>query len=248
VVDGHGQLCTIKPMKAKILAVDDERDMLELLQMNLSAQGYIVVTVETAEQAIESIGRDRPDLVLLDVMLQDSSGIDLAARLKNRPETSGIPVILLTAKDTEMDIVVGLKVGADDYITKPFSMQVLAARIEAVLRRGRADANSAGEVLTAGRAGQAGQVRIMPTARDVLVDDKGVDLTSGEFDILLALVQAGGNVLSREQLRNALGDEATGQLDRIVDVHVAAMRKKLGKARGIIKTVHGRGYRINLHN
>ncbi len=238
-------------MKAKILVVDDERDMLELLQMNLSAQGYIVGAVETAEQAIESIGRNRPDLVLLDVMLRDSSGIDLAARLKNRPETSGIPVILLTAKDTETDIVVGLKVGADDYITKPFSMQVLAARIEAVLRRGRADANSAGGVLTAGRAGpggQGGQVRIMPAARDVLVDGKGVDLTSGEFDILLALVHAGGNVLSREQLRNALGAEATGQLDRIVDVHVAAMRKKLGKARGIIKTVHGRGYRINLHN
>ena len=122
-------------MNAKILVVDDEVDLLDLLEMNLSSEGFTVIKAQNARQALEAIGDDRPDIILLDIMLGETSGIDLTAKLKNSHDTASIPIIMLTARDTDTDMVVGLKVGADDYITKPFSTQVLVARIEAVLRR-----------------------------------------------------------------------------------------------------------------
>ncbi|MCK5171829.1 MAG: response regulator, partial [Planctomycetes bacterium] len=137
-------------MNANILVVDDERDLLELLSLNLSAEGYTITTVETGKEAISAIETERPDLILLDIMLEDISGIQLTGKLKNSPETASIPIILLTAKDTEMDMVVGLSVGADDYVTKPFSTKVLVARIEAVLRRAYPDPTAGHQVLAAG--------------------------------------------------------------------------------------------------
>ena len=135
-------------------------------------------------------------------------------------------------------MVVGLSVGADDYITKPFSTSVLVARIEAVLRRAYPDDEQVREILA------AGPVTILPNAREVRVHGQPVELTGGEYSILVALIEAGGSILSRAQLKDALGSEAQGEKVRIIDVHIAALRKKLGQARNIIKTVHSRGYRI----
>jgi DNA-binding response OmpR family regulator len=226
-------------MNAKILIVDDENDLLELLRMTLSAEGYTIRTAGNGAEALAAIEQERPDLILLDIMLGDVSGINLTGKLKNSPETSDIPVILLTAKDTDTDMVVGLRIGADDYVTKPFSTQVLVARIEAVLRRTSTPSGQAGEAL------YVGPLRIIPKSRQVYVDGLPIDLTGGEYNILMALIQAEGNIYSRKQLKEALGEGAGGQKERIVEVHIAALRKKLGKARKIIKTVHGRGYRIN---
>ena len=225
-------------MNAKILIVDDEKDLLELLSMNLGTEGYIINTAENAAQALAAVRTNRPDLILLDIMLPDTSGIKLTGKLKNTPNTANIPIILLTAKDKETDMVVGLSVGADDYITKPFSTSVLVARIEAVLRRAYPGDENVREVLA------AGPVTILPAAREVRVQGKVVELTGGEFGILVALVEAGGDILSRAQLKAALGEEAKGEKARIIDVHIAALRKKLGAAKTVIKTVHSRGYRI----
>ena len=221
-------------MSAKILIVDDEKDLLEMLSMNLSTAGYVVRTAASGAEAMSVIRTDRPDLILLDVMLGDISGVKLAGKLKNTPETAGIPIIMLTARDSETDVIVGLSMGADDYVTKPFSTAVLVARIEAVLRRGSAES----DILT------AGPVRIVPASRQVLVEGKAVELTGGEYNILQALVEAGGSILSRDELKGISG-AGRGDSERIVDVHIAALRKKLGPAKGIVKTIHGRGYRIN---
>jgi two-component system phosphate regulon response regulator PhoB len=221
-------------MSARILIVDDEKDLLEMLSMNLSTAGYVVRTAASGAEAMSVIRTDRPDLILLDVMLGDISGVKLAGKLKNTPETAGIPIIMLTAKDSETDVIVGLSMGADDYVTKPFSTAVLVARIEAVLRRGSAES----DILT------AGPVRIVPASRQVLAEGRAVELTGAEYNILLALVEAGGSVLSRDELKGISG-AGRGDSERIVDVHIAALRKKLGRAKGIVKTIHGQGYRIN---
>ncbi len=224
-------------MNARILVVDDQTDLLELLDMSLSQEGYIVRTAASGAEALAMLAVDKPDLILLDIILGDTSGIKLTTKLKNEAETSHIPIILLTAKDTETDIIVGLSVGADDYITKPFSTKVLLARIEAVLRRAYPEPNTVREIL------QAGAVRVFPAGRQVFVEGTPIDLTPAEFNILLTLFKAGGSALSREDLQSILGSAEQSANERIVDVHVASLRKKLGTARNIIKTVHGKGYR-----
>lgn len=225
-------------MSVNILVVDDQKDLLELLDMALSQEGYAVQTAASGNEALSMIKAQRPDLILLDIILGDISGIKLTTKLKHDIETSHIPIILLTAKDSETDIIVGLSVGADDYITKPFSTKVLLARIDAVLRRAYPASSDIKEIL------QVGPVRVFPSRRQVFAEGEPIDLTPAEFTILLALLKAGGDILSREQLRVQLGSEAQRANERIVDVHIASMRKKLGNSRKIIKTVHGKGYRI----
>lgn len=225
-------------MSVNILVVDDQKDLLDLLDMALSQEGYAVRTAASGTEALSLIAAEKPDLILLDIILGDISGIKLTTKLKHDAETSHIPIILLTAKDTETDIIVGLSVGADDYITKPFSTKVLLARIDAVLRRTYPESPTVKEIL------QAGPVRVFPSRRQAFAEGEPVDLTPAEFNILLSLIKAGGNVLTREQLQAEMGSSEQHPNERIVDVHVAAMRKKLGKARSIIKTVHGKGYRV----
>ncbi len=224
-------------MNAKILVVDDEKDLLELLSMNLGAEGFLVSTAGSGADALTAVNSDPPDLILLDIILPDISGIKLTGKLKNSPATANIPIILLTAKDAETDVVVGLSVGADDYVTKPFSTKVLLARIEAQLRR----ADSRGvesEMLF------AGPIKIVPDHRQVYVRDKPVELTAVEFDILLALITAAGRVLSRAELTDVLGQSAGERNMRIVTVHIAALRKKLGSAAKTVRTVQSKGYSI----
>jgi len=218
------------------LVVDDEPDLLDLLELNLGNEGYVIRKAGSGAEALAVVRGERPDLILLDVMLPDISGIKLLAKLKNDAETAGIPIILLTAKDTETDMVVGLRVGADDYITKPFSTELLVARIEAVLRRfcGQADE----DVML------FGPVRISPAKHQVFVNDEPIELPLAEFRILYTLVKANGAVLSREELAEHLGEHSDKFNKRLIDVHIAALRKKLGDAKTTIKTVHGLGYRF----
>jgi len=223
-------------MTRKILVVDDEPDQLALLEMNLGREGFLVRTAGNAAEARAAIREGRPDLILLDVILPDTSGVNLAAQFKNSPDTADIPIIMLTAKDAETDMVVGLSVGADDYITKPFSIAVLLARIEAVLRRVYESPEVSEDVLV------AGPIKIILANHQVFVDDKPVELTGAEFTILVTLVNAGGAVITREQIMSKLGSEGSGE--RIIPVHVSSLRKKLGPARDVVKTVHGVGYRI----
>jgi len=226
-------------MNRTVLVVDDQQDLLDLLRMSLEQHGYQVRTALCGQDALRQIEKEPPGLILLDILLGDISGIQLTARLKNSEKTAAIPVILLTAKDTETDIIVGLSVGADDYITKPFSMQVLLARMEAVLRRAKPAPSGVQEILT------AGSVRVFPAGRQVFVEGKPVDLTPAEFHILTELIRSEGAVRSRAELLKAAGPSQSGENERIVDVHIASLRKKLGTARNLIKTIHGQGYRIS---
>jgi DNA-binding response OmpR family regulator len=225
-------------MNAKILLVDDEPDVREPLKFNLEKEGYTVTTAATAAEAIASIKKALPDLLLLDVMLPDMAGTKLANQLKNNSATAAIPIIMLTGKDKETDIIVGLSMGADDYVTKPFSTAILIARIEAQLRR-IASSYREDDTLV------AGPVKIVPAAQQVFVDFLPVELTLAEFKILCALVRANGTILSREKLMDEFGRDSS-VTERIIDVHIAALRKKLGLARTIIKTVHRLGYRCEL--
>jgi DNA-binding response OmpR family regulator len=220
-------------MNAKVLIVDDQKDLVELLSMSLSGEGYIPRTAITAAEAVSSVQQEKPDLILLDILLPDMSGIKLTTQWKNDAKTAKIPIILLTAKDSETDIIVGLSVGADDYITKPFSTKVLLARMDAVLRRTYPEGDAVAQVLS------TGPVRIFPSGRQVFVEGQPVAMTGAEFNILLALVEAKGGILSRTDLSKLL----EGGNNRIVDVHIASIRRKFGKARNFIKTIHGQGYR-----
>jgi len=230
--------CGFNKMNSKILVVDDQKDLLELLSTALQQEGYSVRTAASGAEALSMIAAEKPDLILLDIILGDISGIKITTQLKHETETSHIPIILLTAKDSETDIIVGLSVGADDYITKPFSTKVLLARIDAVLRRAYPDSSVVREIL------QAGSIRVFPSRRQVFAEGYPVELTPAEFTVLLSLVRAGGNILSRQQLLAEIGSSEEDCSERIVDVHIAALRKKLGRSRALIKTVHRKGYQV----
>jgi len=212
--------------------------MAELVAMRLQREGYVVETVGDGAESLEMIRCSPPDLVLLDLMLPGMPGTEVATKLRSDARTAGVPIIMLTARSEESDIVVGLHLGADDYITKPFSMSVLVARISAVLRRSRDIAAARGKVL------EVGPMRIDVERHLVEVGGKGVALTLTEFRLLVAIVSAKGRVLDRNQLIDqALGMDAV-VTDRTIDVHLTALRQKLGKARKYIQTVRGLGYKL----
>jgi DNA-binding response OmpR family regulator len=221
-----------------IIIIEDETDMADLVALRLKRDGYEVEVAHDGLEGWRKIRSSLPELVLLDVMLPRMSGTDLIKEMRSDPRTTGIPVIMLTAKTEESDIVVGLQLGADDYITKPFSMSVLAARVAAVFRR-------SGEARVAGKGVlTAGVVRIDQERHQVEVNGKPVPLTLTEFRLLVALVAGKGRVLTRDQLVDqAVGPDAI-VTDRTIDVHLTGLRKKLGKARKYVETVRGLGYRL----
>jgi len=223
--------------RKSVIVVEDERDMADLIAMRLKREGYQVLLAGDGQEALTKVRAELPHAVLLDLMLPEMSGGDVLREIRNDPRTSRIPVVILTAKSQEADIIAGLRLGADDYVTKPFSMSVLLARLDAVLRR-RASDSGAGQVL------EIGAVRIDTQRHEASVADEMLSLTKAEFRLLLALAAARGCVLSRQQLIDqAIGLDAI-VTDRTVDVHLAALRRKLGKARNYIKTVRGVGYRL----
>ncbi|MEM6313721.1 MAG: response regulator transcription factor [Planctomycetota bacterium] len=232
-------MTTQAPADAKlVLIVDDERDLVELVTHNLSRSGYRTMAAGDGRTALDRARRDKPDLIILDVMMPNVDGHEVARRLKGDPETAHIPIIMLTAKAEETDEIVGLKIGADDYVTKPFSMKVLIARMESVLRRG-GEAETADEVQL-----RAGPLTIDHAKHEVFVDDRLIKLTLTEFKLLTALVEARGRVLSRDRLMDKAMGTDVFVTDRAIDVHVTAIRKKLGKASWLVHTVRGVGYRL----
>lgn len=221
----------------RILLVEDERDLLELLKYNLDREGYGVSTAETGEDGLKLVRNQPPDLILLDLMLPSMDGLEVCRSLKARPDTASIPVIMLTAKGEESDIVAGLELGADDYITKPFSPRILMARIKAVLRRAEADSEER-------RTLEAGGVRIDMDRHEVIVEGETVDLTATEFKLLTLLVSRPARVFTRQQIIDALHEGFAAVTDRSVDVQVVSLRRKLGPAGKRIETVRGVGYRF----
>jgi DNA-binding response OmpR family regulator len=199
-----------------------------------------VVTAYNGNDGLEQARRQEPDLIILDLMLPGISGTEVARRLKADDKTAPIPVVMLTAKGEETDVVVGLTLGADDYVTKPFSMKVLLARVNAVLRRMDATASEPGE----GGVLRAGPLSIDTLKHEVTVDGQGVRLTLTEFKLLCGLLQARGRVLTRDQLMDKAMGPDVFVTDRAIDVHVTAIRKKLGSAHWLVHTVRGVGYRL----
>lgn len=221
---------------AKILVVDDEPSITNLVSAYLKPEGYEVFTASDGNAGLKSARAFKPDLVILDVMLPGMDGIELLSRLRRE---SDVYVIMLTARTEETDKIVGLSVGADDYVTKPFSPRELVARVKAALRRIEAGAVSGGE-----RSVFSFQhVRVDVGARKVSVDEIPIELTAVEFDLLKALAENHGRVLSREQLLEKVwGSEYFGEI-RVVDVHLGHVRQKLGRE-DLIATVRGVGYRF----
>ena len=224
--------------KQKILAVDDEEDILELLRFNLTKEGFAVLCAASGEEGLKTAHSQRPDLILLDLMLPGMDGLEVAKRLKKEEATKDIPIIMVTAKGEEADIVTGLEVGAEDYITKPFSRKVLIARVRAVLRRKAAGPADDQEVVS------VHDLTIHPGRREVLVKGKPVVLTFTEFGILSFLARRPGWVFTRSQIVDAVKGDEYFVTDRAVDVQIVGLRKKLGSAAKIIETVRGVGYRF----
>ena len=204
--------------------VDDEEDILELVRFNLSKEGYQVLCAATGEKAVEIARAELPDLMVLDLMLPGMDGLEVTKFLKNNPETQHIPIVMLTAKGEESDVVTGLELGADDYVTKPFSPRILLARVKAVLRRKATESTDGSEVV------KIHNLVIHPGRREVRVDGKPVDLTFTEFGILRYLVRRPGWVFTRSQIVDAVRGTDYFVTDRSVDVQIVGLRKKLGSA------------------
>jgi two-component system, OmpR family, alkaline phosphatase synthesis response regulator PhoP len=225
-----------------VLVVDDERDILELVKYNLDTEGFRVTVVTTGEDALLATRSRMPDIIVLDLMLPGVDGLEVCRRLKADPKTRGIPIVMLTAKGAEADVVAGLELGAADYVTKPFSPRVLTARIRAVLRRGETDEASGSTI-------RIKDLAIHPGRHEVTVRDKPVDLTATEFRIILFLARRPGWVFTRQQIVDAAqGDDVFVSerfvTDRSVDVHIVSLRRKLSECGSYIETVRGVGYRL----
>jgi len=218
--------------------VDDEEDLLELIAHHLGAAGYNVLTASSGSKALADIGREAPSLVLLDVGLPDVSGTDVLRRLRRENQTRLLPVIMVTARQEEVDRVVGFELGADDYVTKPFSPRELVLRVQAVLRRARESGDSGGERLV------AGPLEIDVPRHMVSVRGESVLLTALEFRLLLDLARRRGRVQNRDDLLERVWRYPGGVETRTVDTHVKRLREKLGEAGDWIETVRGVGYRL----
>ena len=223
--------------KATILVVDDEEDIRELLELNLVQEGYKVLSCETGEQALEIAGSKLPNLIILDLMLPGIDGLEVCKKLKSTLKTEHIPIVMLTAKGEEADIVTGLELGADDYITKPFSGKVLIARVRRILRKQvtRQDDKNVLKIQ---------DLIIDPNRREVLVRDKPVELTFTEFNILRTLARRPGLVFTRYQIVDTLHGGDYLVTERAIDVQIVSLRKKLGSYGKCIETVRGVGYRF----
>ncbi|MCB2230923.1 response regulator transcription factor [bacterium] len=224
--------------RQSILVVEDEEDIRELINYNLTREGFQVEAVATGEDALQSLKKTTPDLVLLDLMLPGVDGLEVCRRLKNNAGTSSVPVVIVTAKGEEADVVTGLELGADDYVIKPFSPRVLLARVRAVLRR--QDSPPVDEDDTLEIHGMV----IHPGRHEVTLEGKKVDLTLTEFRMLHLLASRPGWVFTRYQIIEAVHGENYLVTDRSVDVQVVGLRKKLGSAGKMIETVRGIGYRF----
>ncbi len=225
-------------MPSRILLVEDEPDIAELIRYNLQQEGFSCALANDGPKGLAAARQKPPDLILLDVMLPGLGGLEVLKSLKKDPQTSSVPVMLVTAKGSETDIVLGLELGAEDYLVKPFSPKVLVARVKVLLRSGEPVASEAGQVVA------LGTLRIDPSRHEVTVSGKAVPLTLTEFRMLAVLAKRPGQVFTRNQLLDAARGADVMVLDRTVDVHLSSLRRKLGKAGDRVETVRGVGYRL----
>ena len=224
--------------KEKILVVDDEEDILELVRYNLAREGYTVVCAASGEAALKTAASDPVDLIILDLMLPGIDGLEVARRLRQNSGTKETPIVMLTAKGEEADIVTGLELGADDYVTKPFSPRILIARVKAVIRRRSGIAEAECEVLT------IRELSIHTGRRHVTAKGRSLDLTYTEFQVLHFLARRPGWVFTRSQIVDAVRGDDYPVTERSVDVQIVGLRKKLGPLGKYIETVRGVGYRF----
>ncbi len=220
-----------------IAIIDDEEDILELVSLHLEREGYRTGKFLNGNDFIKSLKKEVPELIILDIMLPDMSGYDICKLIKNNDNYNSIKIIMLSAKGEVIDKVLGLELGAEDYMSKPFSPKELVARVRAVLRRGAVESHKEDII-------RIGEIVIDRKKVKVTVKNKVLDLTSTEFKILLLLCENRGYVFSRDRILDYLWDEDKFVLDRTIDVHIRNLRKKLGKEGDIIKSVRGMGYKV----
>jgi DNA-binding response OmpR family regulator len=220
----------------KIYVIDDEEDLREILRVNLSKEGYGVTVFSSAEKALDSIDKNTPDLIVLDIMMQGMNGYDFCKKIRSSEEHKFIPIIFLSAKSEEFDKVLGLELGGDDYITKPFGIKELVSRVKAVFRRTELRLESSPDVL------KHEGVELFPDKYQLKVDGKNVKVTKTEFHLLYLFLKHPGKVFTRDNIINSVKGEDIYVIDRTIDVHIMNLRKKLGKYKDIISTFSGVGY------
>jgi two-component system phosphate regulon response regulator PhoB len=223
--------------KGTILVIDDEKDLIELVRYNLEKEGFDVIAATDGQSGLEVVKKHRPDLVVLDLMMPGLDGLQVCQRLRSDPRAGRIPVIMLTAKATEADRVVGLELGADDYVTKPFSPREVVARVKAVLRRTSPQQEDRQVI-------RAGDLVIDLHGHEVTFRGSRVSLTATEFRILEFLAGRPGRVFSRDEIIDAALGNDNAVFDRTIDVHITAIRRKLGAGAELIETVRGFGYKF----
>ena len=223
--------------KQKIIVVEDEPDLVDVVTYNLKREGYLVLAAQRGDEGINLIRSERPELVLLDLMLPGMDGLSICRQMKSDGSLSEIPIIIASAKGEESDVVIGLEMGADDYLAKPFSPRELLARIKAVLRRGAPRDVSKDRVVIRDLVIDSGK-------HEVRIEDEIISLTSTEFKLLHHLASSKGRAFSREQLLNKVVGMGVVVVDRNIDVHIRAVRKKLGNHSNMIQTIRGVGYRF----
>jgi len=226
-----------KAANKKILVADDEPDVLQLVSLNLKNAGFNVLKAEDGMSALTQARESMPALIVLDLMLPEMSGLEVCKVLKKEPGTAQIPIIMLTAKGEEVDRIVGLELGADDYLTKPFSPRELVLRVKSVMRRAQG-AGETGDLLT------LGDIRIDRARYEITVVGKPVEFTATEFKLLTLLIERRGRVQSRDTLLNDVWGYESVIDTRTVDTHIRRLREKLGKAADCIETIRGFGYRV----
>lgn len=223
--------------KKRILLIEDEEDIAALIKLHAELNGYKLHVEVDGLNGYRAIEREKPDLVILDVMLPGQNGFDVCRKVKNSPELKNIPVVMLTAKDDEIDVILGLELGADDYVSKPFSPKVLFCRIKAILRRGKENEKSTKMI-------SFGDYELDVERYLLKKDNAPITITLSEFGILKRLLSNRGKVLTRNQLLDDIHNDDAFIVDRNIDVHIAALRKKLGPNFNWIETVRGIGYRF----
>jgi two-component system phosphate regulon response regulator PhoB len=221
-----------------LMIVEDDADIRELIRYNMEREGYTIVECASAEAAHKQLGKAVPDLILLDLMLPGTDGYAFCRAVRADERTAKIPVIMVTARDEDADIVAGLEVGADDYMTKPFSSRILSARVRAVLRRRAVEPDDSADILT------RGPIEIDRTHHAVKIDGQPVELTLSEFKTLDLFIKRPGVVFSRYQIVDAVHGSDYPVTDRSVDVQIVGLRRKLGTCSELIETVRGVGYRM----
>jgi len=222
--------------KIRVLVVEDEEDIVEMISYNLQKEGYRTLAAFNGEEAINKANKERPDLIILDLMLPGIDGLEVCKLLRQQKRTAQTPIIMLTAKSQDADKVIGLELGADDYITKPFSPRELTARIKAVLRRYK--------ITPASKNITLGPFALDNIKHKITISGKEIALTLTEFKILEYMLQQPGTVLSREKILNHVFGYESTIYDRTVDAHIKSLRKKVGSARSYIETIRGIGYRL----